>query len=354
MKQYIRLIPVSMFLFVMLTACGINEPQLTEPDMAATVDAAVAATAQFEAQLETTIAEAVDQAVDTAVDEAFETYAAQTEAELAEMIDEAVDEAVAATESYTTASTNAAADGEITDEELETIYVYVQLADDTLAEVDDLIADYYAQFEELAQTTIDQLAAIEEELDEIAAGIEAMNAILAEISESLAAGLELAQETISQLQTTAMAASESIQGVQAEFETWKQSVQAEMAARTTAVEQIQPTNIAGNQEEAIQQVFNYLETINTAFSDNNLSRSELDKIGQAGSNAAASLNAQGGPLLGFLSTNIDGLTQQLSMGNWQQASLDMNQLRVQLNDRLSGFSLPDGLPGNISPPKRRP
>lgn len=353
MKQRIAIMSGLLILSVFLAACNMDTPQTITPDAAATVEAMIAATTEFEAQLETAVAEAVDQSVSTAVDEAMEIYAAESEAEMADMINQAVSEAIEATESYTETSTDAAADGEITTEELQTIEVYVQEADDCMDEVEDLIAEYYALFEELALTTIDQLAGIEEEIAGLNENIESMNAILTEISEALNDGLAIAEESIAQLQMTAQAAGEAIQDTQEKADAWKQNVQSDVEARMKAIEQIEPTNIASSKEETEQQIMQFLESINGAFADNSMSQAELAQISQLAANTAASLSAHGGAQGNALAARIDGLMVQLAQGNMQQASRDMNELFTQLNSGFSGLSLPDNPLENISPPSRR-
>lgn len=353
MKQRITSMSGLLILSVFLAACNMDTSPTITPDAAATVAAMIAATAEFEAQLETAVAEAVDQSVSTAVDEVMEIYAAESEAEMAAMINQAVSEAIEATESYTETSTDAAADGEITTEELQTIEVYVQDADDCMEEVEALIAEYYALFEELALTTIDQLAGIEEEIAGLNENIESMNAILTEISEALNAGLALAEESIAQLQMTAQAAGEAIQDTQEKADTWKQDVQSDVEARMKAIDQIEPTNIASSKEETEQQITQFLESISVAFADNSMSQTELDQISQMAANTAASLSAQGGPQGNAMAARIDGMMMQLAQGNMQQASRDMNELFTQLNNGFSGFSLPDNPLDNLSPPSRR-
>jgi len=342
-----------LILSVFLAACNMDTLQTTTPDAAATVEAMIAATTEFEAQLETAVAEAVDQSVSTAVDEAMEIYAAESEAEMADMINQAVSEAIEATESYTETSTDAAADGEITTEELQTIEVYVQDADDCMDEVEDLIAEYYALFEELALTTIDQLAGIEEEIAGLNENIESMNAILTEISEAFNDGLAIAEESIAQLQMTAQAAGEAVQDTQEKTEAWKQNVQSDVEARMKAIEQIEPTNIASSKDETEQQITQFFESINGAFADNSMSQAELAQISQLAANTAASLSVHGGAQGNALAARIDGMMMQLAQGNMQQASRDMNELFTQLNNGFSGLSLPDNPLANMSPPSRR-
>ena len=84
-----------------------------------------------------------------------------TEEELAALIDAAVAEAVAASEETATATTAATADDTLTQEEIETIEIYLSGADEAIAYAEELIEAYYGLYGELALETIELLIAIE-------------------------------------------------------------------------------------------------------------------------------------------------------------------------------------------------
>lgn len=363
MKKQI-IFPFTFFLAgLLLVGCGAVAPSqlpTATPDVAATVEAAVQATAVAQAQLQqqidtavdaalteaqidqtvdaavdTAVAEAIDPAVEAAVDAAFAEYATQSEAELAAAIDTAVDEAVTATESYATATTSASSDGTVTTDEVQTIEVYVSGAEAAVEEAEVLIEAYYELYGDLAQQAVGELSAIESELDDIDNSIDSMNATLDEINQTLEAGLELADETIAELQTTADTATAAAQAAQVQAQAWSQNVQSEVENRAAHLQTLSPTSIAANPQEALQQVTQYVDTVNAATLDNMISQGELSQIAQLGANATAGLEAQGIPQLAQLSGAINQVTQQLSRGDLSQAGLELGNLQA-------GFSgLPD-------------
>jgi len=285
------------------------------PNVQATVDTAVAATAQAEATLQTQIDEAVEDAVAE--------NSATTEAELAALIDQAVAEAVTATQTYATTTGQATTDGQVTPEEVEAIQVTVQGAEEAVATAEALIATYYTQYGELAQETLDELAAIEEELNQIEDNLETMN-------ETLAQGVALAEETVTQLQSTAQAVTTDIQALQTQAQGWARQVQAQTESRLETVENIQPNQAAASQAEAIQQALQFVELLNNATTDGAVSPQELAQVAQAGANAAAGLETQGGPQLQELSSTINDLTQKLAQGDIQAAQAGSTGLQAQL------------------------
>lgn len=374
MKSKKMILPSLFLLFALLlfSACSGSETSpaaTTTPNLEATVAASIAATAEFEAQVEAAIAtevantvdtavdEAVDEAVDVAVDDAvadsMDVYAAQTEAELAAMIDEAVAEAVVATESYATATTTATADDQISSDEVQTIELTVQGAETAVAEAEALIEMYYALYNDLAQATMNELAAIESELAAIAGGIEEMNATLVAINETMNAGLALAEETIAQLEAAADTAVIAAQSAQMQSQAWLQAAQAEAEARILAAQQVQANVVAANQQELVNQALSYLETVSSVTADNVLSQEELAQVAQIGANISASIAAVGGPQSQNLTAAFEQMTAQLAAGNLNQAQLDLSGLQEQLIAQFSGIELPSaGALTNFTPPTR--
>lgn len=347
--------------FMMLVGCAEpDEPAASAtPDVSATVSAAIAATAEFDAQLEAVVATEVASSVDTAVDETvaetFDVYSAQTEEALAQMIETAVEEAVLATESYATTTVTATADDQVTATEVQTIEVTVQTAETAVAEAEALIETYYALYGDLAQQTLDELAVIEDELAAIATGINEMNETLIAINDTLNAGLTLAEDTITQLENSAASASASAQAAYAEAQTWVQAVQGEAQARLTAVQQMQPTNIASNQAELMAQATTYLETVGSVTADSVVSQAELQQVAQLSANVSASMQAVGGPQSQELASGFNQLTQQLAAGNMTQAQLNISNLQAQLSTQFAGIELPavgGGALDGFSPPSR--
>ncbi|VAW31323.1 hypothetical protein MNBD_CHLOROFLEXI01-1314 [hydrothermal vent metagenome] len=368
-------------LFV-LAACGgkTAEPEVA-PEVAnveATVNAAVMATANAEAALETVINTAVDEAVTVALDAAVEeevaaalaaatpeaTYAVYTEEELILLIEETTQEAESSTASYTEATTAATSDDVITTEEAQTIEYYVTISEETLAEVDAMIETYYALYGGTGDEVVAELVAIESELDELNDDVAEMVVILDEINSTLAAGYELAEETIVQLEQAAVEAQVAIDETAVQMQAW--AINAQTTAQTSAstiqdniaasqedlssiLQESVPTDIADSYEAAMEQVVSYISVTSTALADSSISPQEMEAIAQTGTNAAASLTAQGKAGSNLLINNIDSLNQQLASGDIQGAMIGLNNLQGQLPDLSTlSINIPSG--GNISLP----
>ena len=129
-----------------------------------------------------------------------------TEEELAALIDQAVAEATAASQQYSTATMEATADDTVTQEEVVYVYEYYAYADEAIAYAEELIEAYYYYYGDLATETIEILYQVEEDLETLAANTAAINATLQEVNTVLEQGLVVAEETINLLETAAQAA----------------------------------------------------------------------------------------------------------------------------------------------------
>ncbi len=110
-------------LIIALSACRSAQPT---PDTQATVNAAIAATGTAQASLQATIDAAVKATVTAAPTPTPSVqYVTMSEEELAALIDQAVAEAITATQQCSTATTTATADGAVTQEEVNTVQVYL-------------------------------------------------------------------------------------------------------------------------------------------------------------------------------------------------------------------------------------
>lgn len=325
-------------LLVTTTACGAGAPTAT-PDTEATVAAAVAATGTAQAGMQATIDAAVQAtgaAAPTPVSSPTPSsaeYVTLTEEELANMIDEAVTEAATATQTCTTATTEAAADDAITQEEVAAMEAYAVEAEEAIAYAEGLITAYYDLYGELATETIDLLLAIEEDLATMAENTAAINATLQEIDTALAQGLALAEETIAQLEGTAQAASAKAAEIQAQNQVWLQDLQAELEARAANALAVQPDNVAADRQAAILSAFEYVDAVRDGLADSKISQGELVHIAQLGANASASLSAHGTPQLQQLSASINNITAQVARGQMPQAKASLGGLESALGSR---------------------
>jgi hypothetical protein len=338
MRKSILLGIASLSLIIAL-ACGTSTPAATPvatPDTQATVDAAIAATGTAQAAMEATIAAAV-QATQDAIPSPTPApeYTEMPEEELATEIQDAVDEAAAAAEDCSTAAASSAADDTITAEEAAEMEDYAMEAELAIAYAEELIDDYYALYGELATETLALLVEIEDDLDTMADEVAALNAVLVEIDRALEDGLALTEETIEQLETVAQAASVKAAEIQAQNEEWITDLQTELENRATAVLAVEPDQIAGSRQEALQMAFQYVDGVREGLADGKITQPELADIAQLGANASSGLQAHGGPQLQQLPGSIDTITEQLARGQVPQAKASLGGLESALGDRPS-------------------
>jgi DNA repair exonuclease SbcCD ATPase subunit len=344
------------------------------PNAEATVNAAVQATAQTESSIEATVEAAVQATVAAAPTPIpSEQYVTMSEEELEAAIDQAVAEAVAATQSASTATTQAASDDTLTQEELVLLETYAQYADEMIAYSEELVNTYYQLYADLATETVTALQGVEADLEELSQQTAAINDSLQEINATLAQGLDLAEETISQLQATAQATSDKAEELKAQAQTWAESLPEDRQKRADQALSTQPNMIPGDRTGALWSAFDYADGVRLALQDGKLTQPELANIAQLGANASAGLKKHGGPALQPLADQIDTITAQLARGQVPQGKANLGKFEASLGQRPAGRppapsmpsapSLPSmpshpgsggsGGGGRVSPPSRR-
>ena len=344
-----------------LLACGLGPsatPGLSDADVKATVDAAVAATGTAQADLSATVNAAVaatntaPQPTATATVVVQATYTAaptvapstpavaptaappaptvdastMSEEELAAAIDAAVTAAVAATQQATAATTTASSDGAITAEETVNVQVTLTNAEEAIALAEALIGVYNQAYGEYASATLATLQAIESDLTVMAENSEA-------IAGTLEQGSEAASAAIEKIKTAASAASAGAVQAQTDSQGWLTKVQGELENRANGALATQPTEIAKDRQGALQSAAKYLETVRAGLGDGKVSPAELTQIAQTGANASASIKAQGGPQLQNVAGSIDGITKQVARGELPQAKRNLDGLEKSLPAR---------------------
>ena len=326
-KVFARLI---LFILIasLLAACGGNtEPALSVDDQVAT---AVAATAAAEANFENAVADAVAATVvampptPTAQPEvdAYEL----SEEELAALIDEAVNEAVVATEASSAATTQATADGTMTEDELYETATYVYDAEAAIYYAEELLTLYYDLYGAYADDMLYLLTAMEDDLDELIYVLEEVEALLSLGTEAATAAIDQLNEAAANLATHAATA----QADRAEF---VNQVKANIEQRENTFASLAPTEIAGDLNGTLNQLHDYLDTVKLAFDDRQIDPTEMLNIAQLGANTQASILANGGPQLQNIAPSIDGLTRQLSRGDWSGASHSLGGFEASLPSR---------------------
>ncbi len=320
-------IPFTVILLATLIFTACSQPAASPtPSLDDAVQTAIAATAAFNA--------AVDQAVQATITALPPTptplpepdYTSLSEEELAALIDEAVNEAVAASEASYTATAETTSDSAVTYDEIYDTMAYIYAAEAALAYADDLIYAYYDLYGEYASEALDLLYLIEEDLSSMSDDME-------DIASLLEQGAEAATAAIEQLNAAAGQTSAHLEEIQSQAEGWVEQVQSSLQSREQDFLNLAPNEIAGNRNDAIQQVYDYLDAVKSAMGDKKIGRDEMLNIAQLGANAQAGIQAQGGPGLQNLLGSINGLTSQLAKGQWPQARGGLGGFEASLPSR---------------------
>ena len=354
MKTMLRTILSVFLLASMITACGAPTAPTAAPDIVGT---AVAGTQQAQALAQATVnSTALTAMPATPTPGPTVDYVNLTEEELAALIDQAVTEAVAATEQATTAVTYTTTDGAVTTDEVAYVYDYYYYADYYVQYADDVMAEYYTLYADLATDMITEMNAIETELTQLNDTLTSIDSSLQEINSTLEQGLAVAEESIAQLESAAQQAQTNAQELQTQAQDMLSVLQTEQQGRVDQLSQIQPNNIPTDKLASLQSAFDFLDFANTAMGDNKLSLDELTGLAQLGKNAQAGFANFGGaggvgPDLTQFSGKFDEITNQFARGQMPQARGNVGQFQTSLGSRPSpgaGGGLPGGgggLPG---------
>jgi hypothetical protein len=323
--------------------------------MQAAIDAAVQATSAAQTTSDSTVAvatpiptavivtEYVTQMLTETVYVPQDVYMTMTEEELAALIDDAVDEATAATLAYSSAATAATTDGAVTTTEVDTVAVYVQLAEETVVYAEELLTVYSDLYGTNTAAIVNAVAGVEAELATITESTAAMATALIEIESTLDAGLTLAEETITQVETAAATATANAQAavaqsatlvgnVQAEVATYQETLQGTKEDFTSLIQSAQPQVVAATQAEVLRDVFTYADSVRGALADNQISSTEMQQIAQLGANAVAGINSQGGRF-STLSPALTDVSKAIARGDLSGARQGLGQVEAQLPSR---------------------
>ncbi|MBI3959568.1 MAG: hypothetical protein HY328_12235 [Chloroflexi bacterium] len=403
-RNFPRILLLCLALFA-LAACGRGRDTASAPDVEATVAAAVQATTAAQAQMQSSIDAAV-QATATALaanaaltptptpivitttetvtevvtDTVTETvteivyvpqdvYVTMTEEELQALIDQSVEQAVAATEASAQSASTATSDAVVTSEEVQTVEVYVQLAEETIAYAEEVLATYGQLYADGSAEMVAALNGIEQELATLNQSAASIATSLEEISTTLDAGLALAEESIAQLESAAASAQATVDQAQAQAEVWQTALQ-EQADRaratqsalqeqptdlTALIQNIQPQQMAGDLPAALQMTRSFAEVAQRSLADGRIDQNEILAIAQAGADASAGLKNFGGPQVQGMAGTIDGITSALARNDLPAARQGLDGLNAQM-PAVGTNPAPAGRPGNVQPPAggRRP
>jgi hypothetical protein len=251
-----------------------------------------------------------------------------TEEELSALIDEAVNAAILASETTSTATTQATADGTITEEEIAAIYSYYYWADEALYYAEYLMDEYYAYYGAYAEEAITVMVEMEQDIEEL-------NTSMAAIEDILVQGSEAATAAIQQLNDAAQQAQVNLDTVQTNIEGWTALVDQDIEVRVQNALNLQPSEVADNLDGTVNQMHDFLDAVKGGLGDNQITPDELLNISQLAANAQASLSQFGTPRLQEKSINITSLTEQLARGQLPQALSGVPEFEMDLPARPS-------------------
>lgn len=347
MKFTLRTVLLAFLMTVLIAACGLPT---------GTADPNVVNTAIANTQMAQVLAQATVNSNTLTAMPATPTpgptveYVTLTEEELAALIDQAVAEAIAATEQTTTNVYYVTEDNAVTTEEVAYVYGYYYYADYYVEYAEDLIAEYYTLYSDLAYEMIAELNAIEAELNQMNDTLSSIDQSLQQISSTLEQGLALAEETITQLETAAQTAQTNAQDLKSNAQDMMSVLQADQQGRLDQISQIQPNSIPTDKLSALQTAFSFVDFAKSALSDNKLSRDELLNLAQLGRNAQAGFQQFGGadaigPDLTQFSGRFDEINQQFARGEISRGRETVNGFETSLGGRPNGGGGGGGLPG---------
>lgn len=350
MKSMLRTVIPALVITVLLAACTMGAAPVSQEDV---INTAIAGTQQATALGQATVNAAVLTAMPaTPTPGPTIEYVTLTEEELAALIDQAVADAIAATEQTTTVVYYATTDDTVTTEEVAYVYEYYYYADYYVEYAEDLIAEYYYLYADLAYEMIAELNAIEAELNQMNDTLSSIDQSLQQISATLEQGLALAEETIAQLETAAQTAQTNAQELKAQSQDMMSTLQLDQQNRASQVSQIQPNNIPTDKLSSLQSAFAFVDFANSALSDNKLTRDELLNLAQLGENAQAGLQQFGGadalgPDLTQFAGKFDEINHQLARGEISRGRSNVAGFESSLGNRpnFGGAGGGGGLPG---------
>ena len=342
MKANHKFLAAMIVIVLILSGCSLpgsaQEPS-QQVDVQATVDYAVSLTATAQADDQAAIDAAVEatvQSLPTPTPAPTVEVVEMTEEELEALIDDAVEEAIAASEQVYTTTTQATYDNTISDEELYYMDYYLYAAELALTYADDVIAMYYDYYGFYAEEAVDYLLQIEDDLEVIAQSMSEIDAIVQQ-------GAEAASAAVAQLNEAAQNAEIRHDELQTSAQEWMSSAQTGRDDRLEQLQNMQPTEMAGNLDGALVLLHEYVDSVKTGFSDGKIDRSEWLDLAQRGVNAQASLEQFARPNMQNLSSGIGNLSNMITLGEWPQAKVELPSFEHSLPERPSGpdISLPN-------------
>jgi hypothetical protein len=355
-----KLIPTLLLalLVTLSLACGTIAPSTlppapvvvtATPDVQATINAALVATEQAKTLAQATIGAVVQATVGALPPTATPVPTVETvelsEEELETMINQAVEEAVTATTQASTTASQATADESMTSDEVETVEVYVQGAEQAIAYAEELITAYDDLYGALATEAMSEMAQVEQDLVSMAESIAYLSTSLDAVNATLQAGQVLSQETINQVASAAQVASANLTQVHDHMQALTQKATEDRENRTRQAANMGPNADAPTDlASTLSTAFGFLDQVRGALDDNKLDRDEMFSIAQTGANLSDGLNRHGGKQFQGLSGKVNEITGQLARGQVPHAKKGLNDFEHSLGPKPVSLPTPRGIP----------
>lgn len=227
-------------------------------------------------------------------------------------------------------ATGVLSDGVLTDEEISKTAANIHAVQSAIRTANDLVEVYIFQYGEISYETTDLLIVAVEDLDSIAGlSNEAVHYLEQDATSPEA---EQLVEVLLSLKTEAAK-------IRSQTEAWFLAVQTALAERQKRAANTQPQagQVVYNRVEAFIQAHDYLDAFTTALDDEKISAEELAHISQLAATAKSSLYNTGDPELMGIAQRINALTDNASRGEWQQASVGLDELQLSLPARPRPF-----------------
>ena len=252
-----------------------------------------------------------------------------SEEELATLIDANCEEVIYNSADVGEFAQEITSDGLITDDEIYYAINYVYEAEASINYALALIAQYEEVYGEFASQSIELLAAIEQDLNQLITTMAQLEDLLIQGSAAASERIERINEITNQLQA-------SVEVRLTNKQTWKDTLQNDLNNREQRYASLPATEIASDRDGALLLVYAYLDSVKAAFEDRRISMGEMDIIAQLAANAKASLQAEGGPALQILGNSVDSFTRQISRGQWPQVRNGIGNFEGSLPQRPTG------------------
>lgn len=319
---------------------GADRASETTPDLEATIVAAVETVcgAGSVSQEEVMALRETATAVATYVPPAptptpTEALISLSEERLGLTINDRVQMAMKAASLASSETTQAAASKSISAKDLDILTTYWHYSNDLISYVNESFLAYFTTYGSLAAETLSPLQEIYSGLLLITGESRLALMVLDKIGQDSEQVGAVTNLDLSQLETIAervrWEASDALTQVQA----WVANLQPMEKERAKHALSVEARQVAQDRNAAIDQAYGYVNVVETAFTDQKITLTELSNIAQSGADATASMTRNGDEQLVKLAGLINGITTEIASGQMTEAKTGLGIFRAALPAR---------------------